>query len=1105
MNFVLITLFEIIFITVLVFFLYRVKPWFGLAPLYILIGSNQFFETLVATTFQIIILNNYTISPGAIILFSATIFIILLIYIKEGTQIAQRFIFGIILSNISFAVLLWLTRIQAENIASINNFNKILPDLFDLNYGFFLNGTIVLLIDSLIIVIVYEFLLSKIKWIGLYSRLLIVILFVLNLDSVLFIIISFWGSPDLLNKIVGQLIAKSFIAIYFASALYLYLRYFDKETNQTLAAEKAGNEDIFSIITYKGRLEKLQTEKEISDEYLQNIIDEKTKELEKSVKRFIVMASLREFKIDEFTTSDQAGEFLKIVQEAFEVDACSIYLLKDEKLELLSSVGINEDEIMHIRDVNTPFLNKVLNSKSCQVIEDTEKDPAIIKAIELGLQKFMFKSCAGAPLRIGNQVLGIIKLYATEEIRIFTSLEREHLQLIANQLVHSIENNRLFEQNESQKEILKKEILARKIIEEAIKESEEKFRTLVQQAADAIFLVDPGGHCLEANEKAVVITGYSIEELKTMNGRDIIPVTALNKAPLRLEELERGDTVYSERVIKRKDDSFINVSLNAKLMSNGKVIVIMRDITESKKAANKLAESENRLRTIYETEPECIKIMSSEYELYEMNPAGLAMIEADNLEQVRGKSIIKIITPQYRSAFEELTRDVFNGESRKLEFEIIGLKGTHRWMQTHAVPMRNADGEIISLLGLTRDTTESKKIETDLIQAKELAEESVKAKELFLANMSHEIRTPMNAIIGMSEILQENNLSLDQKGCVNVIKLSADNLLSIINNILDFSKLEVGQVLFENLPFKLEEILKGIIQTLHFTNEKESTTLSYNISDKIPEVIIGDSVRLRQILLNLVSNSIKFTEVGNINIDIQLESQQNDVYFLIFKVTDTGIGIPSDKQSSIFESFVQVSSETTRKYGGTGLGLAITKQLVELQGGTISVTSIPNQGSCFFFTLGFRKGEVEIIPAKTGENNVSYSKAKGLKILLVEDNLVNQLLARKILIKWNCTVDIADNGKIAIDKLSTANYDIILMDIQMPEMDGCETTKHIRNNMFSPTSVTPIIAITANALVGEAEKYIAIGMNDYISKPFSQKILYEKIIRWTGRDKTNSF
>lgn len=184
--------------------------------------------------------------------------------------------------------------------------------------------------------------------------------------------------------------------------------------------------------------------------------------------------------------------------------------------------------------------------------------------------------------------------------------------------------------------------------------------------------------------------------------------------------------------------------------------------------------------------------------------------------------------------------------------------------------------------------------------------------------------------------------------------------------------------------------------------------------------------------------------------------------------------------------------------------MTITKQLVELQGGTISVSSEPNKGSCFFFTLPFGKGDAESIPAKTVENYISYSEAKGLKILVVEDNLINQLLTKKVLGKYNCQVDIADNGRIAIDKLATADYDIILMDIMMPEMDGCEATKHIRNNMSLPTSQIPIIAMTANALVGEAEKYIEMGMNDYISKPFSQKILYEKIIQWTGRNKQSS-
>ncbi|OFY87764.1 MAG: hypothetical protein A3F72_02680 [Bacteroidetes bacterium RIFCSPLOWO2_12_FULL_35_15] len=389
---------------------------------------------------------------------------------------------------------------------------------------------------------------------------------------------------------------------------------------------------------------------------------------------------------------------------------------------------------------------------------------------------------------------------------------------------------------------------------------------------------------------------------------------------------------------------------------------------------------------------------------------------------------------------------------------------------------------------------------TELLNAKEIAEHSRKVKEQFLANMSHEIRTPMNAIIGMADILQEEDLPIEQKECVDAIKLSADNLLTIINDILDFSKIESGKITFENLPFKLEEVIEGIVQTLHFTASKKSLVLTYSISNEIPKVIIGDTTRLRQILLNLASNSIKFTEKGSVKIDIQLNDQKDDFYTIQFKVTDTGVGISNDKLSGIFDSFTQASSETTRKYGGTGLGLTIAKQLIELQGGTISVNSEINNGSCFYFTLTFKKSNLQNIEVKTEDKSSSYSELQDLKILLAEDNIMNQMLAKKIFKKWKCKLDIADNGRIAVDKLSKADYDIILMDMQMPEMDGYEATKYIRNNMSLPKSKTAIIAMTAHALVGEAEKCITLGMDDYISKPFNQRTLYEKIKQLTKKD-----
>lgn len=381
----------------------------------------------------------------------------------------------------------------------------------------------------------------------------------------------------------------------------------------------------------------------------------------------------------------------------------------------------------------------------------------------------------------------------------------------------------------------------------------------------------------------------------------------------------------------------------------------------------------------------------------------------------------------------------------------------------------------------------------ELIKAKELAEQSQKVKEQFLANMSHEIRTPMNAIIGMTEILEETSLGKEQKECADVIKLSAVNLLSIINDILDFSKIESGKITFEKEPLELKKVLEGIVQTLHFTVNKKSISLSYSVSDTVPPVIIGDVVRLRQILLNLCGNAIKFTERGGVWIDVRLKEQKNEEYTILFTVSDTGVGIPEDKLQSIFESFVQASADTTRKYGGTGLGLAITKELVELQGGTIFVKSKQNEGSQFLFTLTFetiKAGQLQVSDKK----EYIYAGLKGIKVLLAEDNSMNQILAKKILNKWDLTFDIASNGKIAIEKLYCNDYDIILMDMHMPEMDGYQTAKYIRKEMLPPKSGTPIIAITANALVGEEDKCLAAGMNGYISKPLDKEKLYQKML-----------
>jgi len=441
--------------------------------------------------------------------------------------------------------------------------------------------------------------------------------------------------------------------------------------------------------------------------------------------------------------------------------------------------------------------------------------------------------------------------------------------------------------------------------------------------------------------------------------------------------------------------------------------------------------------------------------------------------------------------------------------------GQEYWVITTLTPVIGPDGKIERIIAIDSDISERKKVEEDLIlsnriaehslkkgnkalndllRAKKELEESMTVKEQFLAKMSHEIRTPMNAIVGLSEIMVEGDLTHEQKECMDAIRLSSQNLLSIINDILDFSRLSSGKVELEAIPFKPSDVLEGVVSTVGFTATRKGLLLTVNAdSAKLPEYVVGDSLRLRQILLNLVSNSIKFTEKGTVTVTEEIVEQKDDVVTLRFTVHDTGIGIPQDRIGTIFDSFTQASNETSRKYGGSGLGLTIVKQLAELHGGSVAVESSLGKGSSFTVTLKYAIATGLEQHAEEPHNAEPEASLDGMRILLAEDNEMNQMLARRVFEKWNFTLDIAGNGKEAVDKLATGHYDLVLMDVQMPEMDGYAATRYIRSQMPEEKSRIPIIAMTAHAIVGEAERCIEIGMNDYISKPFNRNVLYEKI------------
>ena len=396
----------------------------------------------------------------------------------------------------------------------------------------------------------------------------------------------------------------------------------------------------------------------------------------------------------------------------------------------------------------------------------------------------------------------------------------------------------------------------------------------------------------------------------------------------------------------------------------------------------------------------------------------------------------------------------------------------------------------------------SRRMEHKLMLAKVTSDEANRVQEIFFANMSHEIRTPLNGVIGMTNLLSNTSLSAEQRDYVNTIKESSANLLVIINDILDISKIKMGKIVFEDVNFNLDTLVKNSINPLQFIAKEKGVILKASIDNDIPPYLCFDTVRLNQILTNLLSNAIKFTHTGKIDLIINLQEQYATDNTLEFIVKDTGIGIPKDKLNSIFESFTQASDDTTRKYGGTGLGLSIVIQLIELQGGNIKVKSEMGLGTTFTFYLSIKTG----INQNKGNTAIEEKlDLKGIKILVAEDNLVNQKVIQLTLTKWNAGVTIVNDGNEAIEKLNRGLFDIVLMDLQMPILNGFEATKRIRLSTEKQYCAIPIIAMTASALSGEKEKCIANGMNDYVSKPFEPIELYNKIKVSMSEKATTSF
>lgn len=420
------------------------------------------------------------------------------------------------------------------------------------------------------------------------------------------------------------------------------------------------------------------------------------------------------------------------------------------------------------------------------------------------------------------------------------------------------------------------------------------------------------------------------------------------------------------------------------------------------------------------------------------------------------------------------------------------------WFEMNYNPIRDEFFQVTGVAIFSQDITERVLLEKELVAAKESAQADAKAKSAFLSNMSHEIRTPMNAILGLSELLMHKKLDENTLENLKAIRFSANNLLTIINDILDFSKIEAGKFSFDIQTFDLMLVLEELNRTISVSAKAKNLVYELNLSGSLPKYLKGDPVRLTQILLNLLGNGVKFTQTGKIKLTVDVKEETETGITLEFKVSDTGIGIPKDKLDSIFQSFTRLDSPHRYKTQGTGLGLSITKHLVEMQHGQIAVESLVGKGSTFSFCLPYQKLKPdELSQSPVFEELVTVSFGE-MKVLLIEDNKINQMLARQILQGWQVQVDLADDGFEAIAKLRRHRFDLMLLDLQMPEIDGFEVARFVRTTLKAPGNKIPIVALTADAFPETRELTVKAGMNDFITKPYQQRDLYRILRRFSG-------
>lgn len=648
-------------------------------------------------------------------------------------------------------------------------------------------------------------------------------------------------------------------------------------------------------------------------------------------------------------------------------------------------------------------------------------------------------------------------------------------------------------------DLLNVQINERKISEAELKASQELWQFALEGAGDGVWDFDFQTNKIFFSKRSKQMLGYDEHDLI---GDNTEWTSRVHPEDIHLVMKTNQDYFFKKQAnhqieyrIRHKDGHYIWVLDRGMVVNRtaeglpARVIGTHTDITERKLAEQAIIIREEKYRNI----------------LANMN---LGLLEVDNDEMIQfanqsfcdmsGYTLDEIVGKRASDLFPvNDSIEVLNaknqlrlkGISDAYEVTATTKSGEVKWWLISGAPRYNDSGELMGSIGIHLDITDRKKLELELNEAREVAERSVRTKEAFLANMSHEIRTPMNAIIGMGRQLEKTDLKEQQRLFLNTINMAADHLLVLINDILDISKIEAGKLELDSATFDIRELMQNIVRIMQPRAEENGLELTVEMDERVPSILVGDSHRINQVLLNLLSNAVKFTEKGGVTIKSQLQRVMDQTYVVDFTIRDTGIGITPDFLNSIFDKFSQEDRTTARKYGGTGLGMAITKELVELMDGQISISSKKDIGTEILITIPLKAGSKADLP-EVKQDFSNTTSLKGVRILLAEDNEMNRLVANTVLENYDVIITEVKNGAEAVKAMKNGEFDVVLMDVQMPVMNGMEATEAIRKDLKLNT---PIIALTANAIKGDSDKYLAIGMNAFVSKPFEESDLVNAI------------